>query len=156
MRSPGYELAGRANAPRFGQCDTWPAKISVCLVACAFLFLLYNLDIVRIWTVRHTSMQPLLRDGDTVLSVATWLKNPGKGDIVVAATASTGNIVKRVRNMVLMKDEEGKERMWYDLRGDNPNESMDSRQLGLFPDKSIRGTIVIIRFRDETRRTVHG
>lgn len=113
-------------------------KFLLSLIVAVVLFFVYNLDIARIWVVRHRSMLPTLVDGDIILSISTRIREPAVGDIVVARSLETGNIIKRVASIKLSKDET----KWYYLLGDNPQESFDSRKTGMFPRYALRGVVV--------------
>ncbi len=82
-------------------------------------------------------MSPCLAAGDEVLVRAQDHAEPGQ--IVVAHHPYKPSfMVKRVEDI----DERG----YYDLRGDNPSESTDSRSLGMIPKEKLIG-VVTSRFK---------
>ena len=81
-------------------------KFLLSLIVAVVLFFVYNLDITRIWVVRHRSMLPTLVDGDIILSISTRIREPAVGDIVVARSLETGNIIKRVASIKLPRTEQ--------------------------------------------------
>jgi len=95
------------------------------------LFILGRRVAVR---VSGGSMQPALRDNDIVLT--TRSREIAVGDIVVAAHPfkSSVTVIKRVAAI----DDQGR----FDLRGDDPAESSDSRSFGNIPIKKIYGKVV--------------
>ena len=113
-------------------------KFLLSLIIAVVLFFVYNLDIARIWVVRHRSMLATLKDGDIVFSVSARIRKPQVEDIVIARSLETGNIIKRVASMDLSEDGT----QWYYLLGDNPKESFDSRKTGMFPRYALRGVVV--------------
>ena len=78
-------------------------------------------------------MTPTLDDGD-IVSIAR--AGPNIGDIVLAQHPYKQSVtmLKRVANI----DENGR----FELRGDNPTESTDSRTFGEIPEKDILGEVV--------------
>jgi nickel-type superoxide dismutase maturation protease len=79
------------------------------------------------------SMQPQIKDSETVLvsNIFYWFKNPQIGDIV--AFRKLGKIlIKRIT-----KIQNGK----YFLVGDNQQDSLDSRKLGLISKEKIIGKV---------------
>jgi nickel-type superoxide dismutase maturation protease len=88
------------------------------------------------YRVAGLSMDPTLADGQTVLVNPKAYKTtqPVVGAIVLARLPSTSNpCIKRVEAFV-----EGQ----FDLRGDNPSQSTDSRTAGLVPNGNILGQVV--------------
>ena len=80
------------------------------------------------------SMNPTLRDGETVL--VDRAAEIGVGDIVVARhpVEQISEVVKRVARI--------NERGHYFLVGDNPDDSEDSRHYGAVTREYIRGKVV--------------
>ena len=79
-------------------------------------------------------MTPTLDDGDVVLIVRGGYKNVG--DVVLAQHPykQSITILKRITAI----DENGR----FELRGDNPGESTDSRTFGGVPVEHIKGKVV--------------
>ena len=80
------------------------------------------------------SMEPTIKNGEEVLisSFFYWFKKPKIGDIV--AFRDSGKIlIKRI-----VKISAGK----YFLVGDNKEDSLDSRKLGLIERRNILGRVV--------------
>ena len=94
------------------------------------LFLIRFRKAVR---VSGDSMTPTLDDGD-IVSIAR--AGPNIGDIVLAQHPYKQSVtmLKRVANI----DENGR----FELRGDNPTESTDSRTFGSVPIEYIKGKAV--------------
>jgi nickel-type superoxide dismutase maturation protease len=90
-------------------------------------------------------MQPALRPGDRLL-VWTWA-SPRVGDIVVVRDA-------QFRQTLLVKRIHAIERGNFDVRGDNPNVSRDSREFGLVSRELIVGRVVYRYLPAERRGTV--
>ena len=88
---------------------------------------------MRRFVVADTSMQPSIRPGDRLI-VACWL-TPREGDIVVFRDPEAHNtfMVKRVHQISANN---------FDLRGDNPYVSRDSRHFGPVPKAWIVGRVV--------------
>lgn len=82
--------------------------------------------------VQGDSMSPLLREGDEV--EVEPADNFSVDDVVVVRHPFKKSVllVKRVHSL---------EKGGYDLRGDNPKDSTDSRTLGLFAKERILGKV---------------
>lgn len=80
------------------------------------------------------SMEPTLREGDRVWA-SSFLRKPSKGDIVVLRHPHHHEtlLVKRIAKNL------GYER--YEVKGDNPNDSLDSRVFGPVSQNDIIGKI---------------
>ncbi len=82
-------------------------------------------------------MSPLFRDGDVVLANlgAYRAHSPQIGDVVIARHPYQTNeiIIKRIAAI----DDEGR----YELRGENPLESTDSRSFGAVSPALILGRV---------------
>jgi nickel-type superoxide dismutase maturation protease len=88
------------------------------------------------YRVAGLSMDPTFVDGQTVLvnSKAYEETKPLVGQIVLARLPSTSNpCIKRVEAIVGDR---------FDLRGDNPSQSTDSRTAGLIPGEDILGQVI--------------
>ena len=88
------------------------------------------------WAVRVSgdSMRPELEDDDILL-----VQRPRKiavGDIVIAAHPFKKSVTMLKR--VTAIDDAGR----FELRGDDPDESTDSRSFGTIPIKDVRGKVV--------------
>jgi len=86
--------------------------------------------------VAGLSMDPTLADGQTVLvnPKAYRSRAPLLGQVVLVQLPSTENpCIKRIAGI----SDKG-----LDLRGDNPNHSTDSRQLGAIPMENLRGQVL--------------
>lgn len=82
--------------------------------------------------VQGDSMEPTLREGDTILALAAnWL--PVKPGRIIAFRRGDALFIKRALN----REGEG----WY-VVGDNPSRSSDSRRFGPVPESDIRATAV--------------
>jgi nickel-type superoxide dismutase maturation protease len=79
------------------------------------------------------SMQPQIRDQQTILvsNVFYWFKKPQIGDIV-AFRAAGKILIKRITKAQSKK---------YFLAGDNKEDSLDSRKLGLISKEKIIGKV---------------
>src|SRR4051812_24626569 len=95
------------------------------------LFLIRLRKAVR---VSGDSMKPTLDDGDVVLIASGTDTNVG--DVVLAQHPFKQSLMmlKRVAGI----DENGR----FELRGDNPGESSDSRTFGSLPIENIKGKAV--------------
>lgn len=94
------------------------------------------LKLGRLTAVRVSgdSMRPTLADGNTVLVEET--QEIAVGDIVLAdhPFKASVTLLKRVASI----DGDGR----FELRGDDPDESSDSRSFGTLPLRAIRGKVV--------------
>ena len=84
--------------------------------------------------VSGDSMRPTLSDGDVVLIVRGV--NANVGDIVLAQHPYKQSVTMLKRITAI--DENGR----FELRGDNPGESTDSRTFGSVPREHIKGKTV--------------
>jgi nickel-type superoxide dismutase maturation protease len=92
------------------------------------------LFIAKFRVVGH-SMEPQIKSGETVLvsSIPYLFKSPKISDIV-AFKENTGRVlIKRI-----VKIQDGK----YFMQGDNKQDSLDSRKLGLISKNRIIGEII--------------
>jgi nickel-type superoxide dismutase maturation protease len=96
--------------------------------------ILFTIGWLKAVRVSGDSMRPTLGDGDVVLIVRT--RDVGVDDIVLAAHPfkSSVTVLKRV---VAIDDAERVE-----LRGDDPDESSDSRSFGNIRIEDIRGKVI--------------
>lgn len=85
--------------------------------------------------VEGRSMLPTYGPGDWLL--VRWGARPRVGGVVLARRGDGARVIKRVSR----REEHG----WW-LEGDNPEESIDSRNLGPFADAHIEG-VVLFRYR---------
>ncbi len=97
---------------------------------------------VRFVTVEGSSMSPALEAGDLVVAVVLpgTLSFVEPGDIVIAsappaATQGSHPVVKRVRSISAGGES-------FELVGDNPEHSRDSRHYGALPRERVRGLVV--------------
>lgn len=85
-------------------------------------------------------MLPTLKPGDEVLFDNRWQKNMDlkAGDIVVFHHPSQPQLylIKRITDITSNHQ--------IELRGDNPDESIDSRQFGLVPTADVIGKVTCI------------
>jgi nickel-type superoxide dismutase maturation protease len=96
--------------------------------------LLFLIRLRKAVRVSGDSMKPELNDGDVVLIERD--AEPRIGDIVLAQHPYKQSItmLKRITSI----DENGR----FELRGDNPGESTDSRTFGNIPGEYIKGKAV--------------
>jgi len=96
--------------------------------------LLFRIAILRGLKVEGNSMSPTLNDSDVVLYDPRAIVN--EGDIVFVAHPfkQSVNILKRIAAIDANGD--------FVLKGDNPDESTDSRTFGPVSIKSIKGRVV--------------
>lgn len=127
------------------------------LTAAFIVAILLKVFIVDIIHIKGNSMNPALNDGDIVVlnKTAYWFKKPSPGDIV--AFKKDGKIlIKRVYDNIdflklydynvvetdsTLSAERNTEGEIFVL-GDNPSESVDSRQFGSVKSKEILGKII--------------
>ena len=99
--------------------------------------------LARPWIVVGPSMVPALQPGDRVL-VDVWTyryRLPRPGEIVLFRTGpGTSAVVKRVSRIVPAAAGRGAT-LW--MLGDNPRDSLDSRQLGPVPSDRIIGRVAL-------------
>jgi len=100
------------------------------------ILFLYLAGIVQPWIIQHRSMIPTIYPNDLVVSVTPRLNPINTGDIIAFRIPGQQWFVKRVCSI----DENG----WMDVRGDNPDESVDSRIYGKIPPEYVRGKIIWI------------
>ncbi len=84
------------------------------------------------------SMQPTISPNETVLvsSLPYVLAHPKRGDIIVFKDEKSKSVmIKRITQITA----DG-----YILSGDNINDSMDSRRLGVIKRKAILGKVIAI------------
>ncbi|HEY2846331.1 MAG TPA: nickel-type superoxide dismutase maturation protease [Pyrinomonadaceae bacterium] len=88
------------------------------------------------WAVRVSgnSMRPALEDDDVVL--VERAREIGVGDIVIAAHPFKQSVTVLKRVIRIGEDSR------FELRGDDPDESSDSRSFGAIPREHIRGKVV--------------
>lgn len=80
------------------------------------------------------SMEPYLQNGDNILvSGLLYLFKKPKINDIVAFSYREGVLIKRI---ILIKKER------YFLQGDNKNDSLDSRKIGLVSRKQILGKVI--------------
>jgi nickel-type superoxide dismutase maturation protease len=84
--------------------------------------------------VADTSMQPALRPGDRVL-VSRWSR-PRPGDVVVLRDPEQSSVLLAKR--IAQRTADGH----YEVRGDNPNVSRDSRTFGTVAHRLVIGKVV--------------
>ena len=96
--------------------------------------ILFLLGIHKAVRVSGTSMRPTLDEDDVVIITRSF--EPAVGDIVLA-----DHPFKRGVSM-LKRVAEVKENGRFELRGDNPGESTDSRTFGTVPIEYIKGRAV--------------
>lgn len=100
--------------------------------------------LARPWTISGPSMEPVLRDGDRVIADLWTLRGrpPLPGEIVLFEGSAPGVLlVKRVAGGPRPGPEPGTS--VYELLGDNPAESLDSRAFGPIGRERILGRVVI-------------
>ncbi len=87
------------------------------------------------FTIRGHSMEPTFRHGSRVLasSIPYIISPPKVGDIVIVKKKTETLFVKRIQKV--QKDR-------YFLIGDNPTDSLDSRQFGWVEKKDIIGKVI--------------
>ena len=95
--------------------------------------LMFAFGLGKGFAVEGNSMRPALQNGDVVLIQAN--KAPEVGDVVVAQHPFKQSV--RVTKRVARVDPAG-----YELRGDDPDESTDSRTFGLIERRLILGKVV--------------
>ena len=99
--------------------------------------------LARPWVVVGASMEPALRAGDRIV-VDVWTyghRLPRPGEIVLFRPApGSAAVVKRVAR-VLPAPDGGGAAVW--VLGDNPRDSLDSRQLGAIPAHIIIGRVAL-------------
>lgn len=119
------------------------AAISTVLVVLLLALLLGLEFLARPWVVVGRSMEPTLRPGDRVL-VDLWTyrhRAPRADEVVVVRPAPGASAwVKRVARVVPDRPG-GAAAVW--LEGDNPRESLDSRQLGAIDHDKIVGRVAL-------------
>ena len=89
------------------------------------------------WTVDGESMAPALRSGDRVL-VDLWSyrsRSPVAGEAVLLVGPGSVRMVKRVSKR---RSPPG----FLHVLGDNPADSVDSRQFGPIPCEAVRGRVI--------------
>ena len=86
---------------------------------------------VGLATVRGTSMEPTLRDGDTLL--VRYDRTPGPGDLVVVRLPGRGLAVKRAWRRY--------EAGWW-VERDNPAAGTDSWSAGPVPAEDVLGVVL--------------
>lgn len=81
------------------------------------------------------SMEPRIKTGETVLvsSIPYWFKNPKINDIVAFKDNNGKVLIKRIGGIKNKK---------YFVQGDNKNDSLDSRRLGLISKNQIIGEFI--------------
>lgn len=92
------------------------------------------LVLARFRVIGH-SMEPLIKNGEKVLvsNCPYWFKNPQINDIVAFKDKSDKILVKRIAEI-----KNGK----YFVRGDNNNDSLDSRNFGYISKNQIIGEMI--------------
>jgi len=90
---------------------------------------------MRLKVIGH-SMEPTLQQGDKVWALH-FARKFRKGDVVVLRMPSVNNTlaIKRVANLL------GNAR--YEVRGDNPNDSLDSSSFGAVSEENIVGKVYL-------------
>jgi nickel-type superoxide dismutase maturation protease len=97
----------------------------------------------RPYVVAGRSMEPTLNPGDRVVVDlrAYHGRSPEPGDVVLVRTADGAEIVKRVSGSNTDRRRPGEpERIW--VLGDNPDASLDSREIGPVLRERIAGRVV--------------
>ncbi len=103
--------------------------------------------VLRLAVVRGTSMEPTLRDGDTVVvdTLSYRLRSPRCGEVIlVEHPRHAFRLVKRI--VAAPGEEHGAEALTadeYAVEGDNPASSTDSRSLGPVHRGAIRGRVLL-------------
>ena len=105
------------------------------------------------WVVRGASMSPTLRDGDRVI-IDFWSyrrRAPLPGEVALIDGPGGHPMVKRVESGPIPRSEapflspfraaESAED-WFEVRGDNPEHSSDSRNFGPVPRNRFQGRIL--------------
>lgn len=113
------------------------------LVAILLLFLYVTSSLAIPWVVGGPSMKPTLEPGDRVL-VDLWTyrqRAPRIGEVALLAGPGSVPIVKRVAESSRDERREA-EKEWFGVRGDNPGESLDSRQFGPVPRNRFEGRVL--------------
>ncbi len=138
-------------------CKTIPRFVAIILAA--FLLVLTTKSFVLdLALVEGPSMYPTLRPGSVVvvLRCAYGLRFPGgnyllrwsvprTGEVVAALNPRSGRaVVKRV--VAALPGLSSTEPSLF-LMGDNPDESLDSREYGLLPVESVLGRVIILKTR---------
>lgn len=86
--------------------------------------------------VAGSSMLPTLRPGDVV--VVRWGARVRPGDVVVLRRPDRPDLL--VVKRVVWREPDG-----WEVRGDNPAASDDSRAFGLVPDAAVVGRVLVRR-----------
>ena len=127
-------MAGAGGRPRVRLA---PILFRLVVVAVGVTVAFWTTRRYRRYAIRGTSMEPALRQGDWVIVDMRAYRSrlPERGHIVVAADPRdpAHSIVKRVAGV----DHHGA----VDLRGDNAEESTDSRTFGPVLKALIRGRV---------------
>jgi len=81
-------------------------------------------------------MEPLIKNGEQIIIsyIPYWFKNPQINDIVAFKEKSDKVLLKRI-----IQIKSGK----YFVKGDNQNDSLDSRNFGYISKKQILGEMII-------------
>ena len=98
----------------------------------------------RPYVVAGRSMEPTLNPGDRVVVDlrAYRERSPEPGDVVLVRTADGAEIVKRVSGSNAGRRRPGEpERVW--VLGDNPDASLDSREIGPVLRERIIGRVAL-------------
>jgi signal peptidase I len=125
------------------------------VVVLAVTFVLISLTVRFVaapWVIDGASMEPTLQHGDRVL-IDLWTygrRAPVRGEVVVVEGPDQRPLVKRVALGPLPRKEapflspfratEGTED-WFEVLGDNPAQSTDSRAFGPVPRHRFRGRV---------------
>ncbi|MEK7160284.1 MAG: S26 family signal peptidase [Patescibacteria group bacterium] len=85
--------------------------------------------------IQGHSMEPKIKDTDVVLVsfIPFLFKNPAVGDIVAFNNKGKQILIKRIK-----KIENGR----YYVRGDNKDDSLDSRNIGFISKSRILGQVI--------------
>lgn len=86
----------------------------------------------KILRVRGHSMEPQFKDGSYVLVRLSSASSLSVGDVIVLESPN-GQMLKRIAAI----NERG-----YQVTGDNPNDSYDSRDFGLIQRQDIIGNVI--------------
>lgn len=90
----------------------------------------------RIHVVGH-SMQPTISSGQSVLvsGIPYVFKNPKVGDIVLVKGQGKKHLVKRIARI---------QNNTYFVRGDNPKDSLDSKDFGVVERKNLIAKVLVM------------
>lgn len=109
----------------------------------AVLMMLIISEFISVGTVRGTSMQPTLYEGDKVILLNHVV--PHNGDIVIIDTSKVPTY-KQDAPYIVKRYYADKSTAGYYILGDNTNSSYDSRYFGEVPKNSI-SAVVLFHFK---------